>query len=364
MRRPRGVPVLQREDVVHPPVDLLVAEVRALVRVDVVRRDPDGRPDLLERTPDDPLRTRRAPELRGDPGVHRASLQCGLEAAALRRVVSHDLHARDLSQVRAHRLGDAGRQPVGIRGAREIRELQHEDPGARCAMPRHGVQPCVGGRRRASLGGCRLQGGDEGASGGEALGRRLCERAGDRERDAWREHLAHGGEGRWWAAEVLAEDHEGVRAGEGHPASQHLVAQAAQGVHVAAAVQLTLGGRLLGAHVLRRAEGHAHRGERRRAACRIGCRPVVSRPAGGPEVRQQRVRAAQEQVLGLEVAVDDAACMGVVEGLVSRSASRLRPGRCDPYASRRRCSGATPGVGTTRVEASPASSDSGGRTRS
>ena len=106
-----------------------------------------------------------------------------------------------------------------------------------------------------------------------------------------RHHLGHDGLGR--------------HPGERRLAQQHLVEHAAEREDIAARVYRPLAHRLLGAHVVRRAERHAGLGHAGAAGARRGQRD--------PEVRHQRRALVQQDVLGLDVAVDHAVAVGVVE---------------------------------------------------
>ena len=103
----------------------------------------------------------------------------------------------------------------------------------------------------------------------------------------------------------LGHDRLRGRPGERRLAGEHLVEHAAEAVHVGARVEVAFAHRLFGAHVLRRAEGHAGLGH-----------PGAARLARGErdaEVRHQGAAVVQEDVLGLDVAMDHAMAMGVVE---------------------------------------------------
>ena len=105
----------------------------------------------------------------------------------------------------------------------------------------------------------------------------------------------------------LGDDGLRGRSGVGRLPRQHLVQHAAQCVEIAPAVDLPLGHRLLRAHVGRRADGEAGL---RQALAPGG----VDRP-GDAEVGHPRVPAREHDVLGLDVAVNDPAGMGIAKRL-------------------------------------------------
>ena len=92
--------------------------------------------------------------------------------------------------------------------------------------------------------------------------------------------------------------------GERRLADEHLVQHAAEAVDVAPGVDVLAAERLLRAHVVRRADGHAGLGQLLAAG-------LAHRPRDA-EVGDQRVAAEQQDVLRLDVAVDDAALVGVL----------------------------------------------------
>jgi hypothetical protein len=114
------------------------------------------------------------------------------------------------------------------------------------------------------------------------------------------------------ALHVGAQDLHGVVVGEGRRAGQQLVEDAAQGVDVGPAVELAvLAGGLLRGHVLGRAHGHAAAGERARAGAVLG----LVHDLGQAEVGDPGLAVGRDHdVPGLEVAVDDAPGVGVVQG--------------------------------------------------
>jgi len=84
---------------------------------------------------------------------------------------------------------------------------------------------------------------------------------------------------------------------DGRLTRQHLEQHAAEAVDVGARVEVAQRHRLLGAHVPRRADRLSGLGEREAAGGADGARD--------PEIRHDRVRAGEQDVLGFDVAVDD-----------------------------------------------------------
>ena len=104
---------------------------------------------------------------------------------------------------------------------------------------------------------------------------------------------------------------------------EHLVHHAAERVHVGAAVE-GVAGRLLGAHVDRRADDEPGDGE-----------PLVrggADRAGDAEVGDDRVARLEQHVAGLDVAVDDAVVVRVGERVGDLAGDRAAPRR--PAAGR------------------------------
>ena len=105
--------------------------------------------------------------------------------------------------------------------------------------------------------------------------------------------------------------------GERRLTGQHLVQHAAEGVDVRAAVQAGRGGGLLGAHVGGCAQREPGLGQPRPTG-------DIQRP-GDTEVGNQRPALGQEDVLGLDVAMDHALAVGIVQrcGDLTRDPDRL-----------------------------------------
>ena len=107
--------------------------------------------------------------------------------------------------------------------------------------------------------------------------------------------------------EVLVHDGGGVVAGEGHPAGDHVVEGGAEAVDVGPAVDVDLAADLLGGDVVRRAVGLA--------LLALGGLDI-GRLAGQTHIGQLHdALRVDHDVLGLDVAVDQAVGVGVLEGV-------------------------------------------------
>ena len=118
--------------------------------------------------------------------------------------------------------------------------------------------------------------------------------------------------------DVLDENRRRAVGDERRLAGQHLIAEDAERIQIAAAVDRALARGLLGRHVRRRADRDARRREPRVA---------LADRARDTEVGHHRAAALRvdQDVVGLDVAVDDAALVGVGErvGHVAQRAARL-----------------------------------------
>ncbi len=97
---------------------------------------------------------------------------------------------------------------------------------------------------------------------------------------------------------------------------QHLVRHAGEAVEIAAPIEVRVRRRLLRAHIA----GCPHRHPRLRQAVPLRRR---DRPTDA-KIRDQRVPAAQEDVLRLDVAVDDVMAMGEAQGVGDLAGDRER----------------------------------------
>ena len=187
------------------------------------------------------------------------------------------------------------RAAAASRTGRERRE-RREGAGARRGRDGRGVGAALAVesvgellRGAEAIGGELLQGGEHRVLDGGRHGVALGARAGAASRSApWR---------RWPAT---------LGPVNGRLAGEHLVGHGAERVDVAARADVALAHRLLGAHVGGRAERHAGLGHAAAAGLLHG--------EGDAEVGDEGAAVVQEDVLGLDVAVDDALAVGVVEG--------------------------------------------------
>ena len=136
------------------------------------------------------------------------------------------------------------------------------------------------------------------------VGRQLLERPRDGGIDAGWNGLPQLRHGAGLRRDDLGDDLLGGEAGERRSAGQHLVQHHAEGVDVGARVQVLTGG-LLGAHVLGRAETHARLRQPTAFPSTPGQRDA--------EVGHHRPAVVEQDVVRLDVAVDQAMVVGVVE---------------------------------------------------
>ncbi len=263
---------------------------------------------------------------------------CHLERDA-ELILGNCRHDLGLVQRRAHQLARRHGQ-VGVSG-RSV-ELRHNDPvlrdrpdlaprpkdlGERLRGPptdddrngghhddRRRDEPPLGaspGPGRADLGhglqrDGRRQSIPELGGAGEPIRRELGQCSGERTLELLGNRRAQALDVAWRRVDVLVEHDLGRGSGERWLAAQHLEQDAAQAVDIGARVRGRSRHGLLGAHV----PGCAHHdpGRRELLATRLADRPR------DPEVQDHGLAAREQDVLGLDVAVDHPVPMGVVEG--------------------------------------------------
>ena len=117
---------------------------------------------------------------------------------------------------------------------------------------------------------------------------------------------------------VRHQHHLWALAHERRPAREQLVGQRPHRVDVRPVIDVVGRFRLLGRHVGGRSEGHTHRGE-------LVPPRGFAHGLGDPEVRHERVPAAQHDVVGLDVTVHDAMIVRMRQSVhdVSEDANRL-----------------------------------------
>jgi hypothetical protein len=162
------------------------------------------------------------------------------------------------------------------------------------------------GVARASGGPCALECGGELRRRGKAFAGLFGQGPGEYPGDRFRHLGTPRSERRQRRDHLLGHDRLRRRARERRLPSEHLVEHAPQAVDVAPAVDRTLAAGLLRAHVGRRADRSARLGE-----------PIVTgglHRGGDTEVGDDRLIVLEQDVLRLDVAVDHAVAVGVVQG--------------------------------------------------
>ena len=205
-----------------------------------------------------------------------------------------DCHGREAED---HGVPESGARPAGGRGCWRGARPRRRPRGG-------GVRQCLGEQRRR----------------GEPVGRQLLERGEHRRFDMRRNRVALREEGAGVLGHDPGHDRLGGRAGERRISREHLVQHGAQRVYIRARRDLSLAHRLLGTHVVRRAERHA--GFSHPGAARL------ARGQSYAEVGHERAAVVEQDVLRLDVPVDHAVAVGVVErrGHLARDAHRVGHG--------------------------------------
>ena len=184
---------------------------------------------------------------------------------------------------------------------------QAEQEG-RCQHPGNGGaaqgrrKPAIPGARQARIG-QRL---GELRRGLPAVGGNLLQRAGDGGIDMGWDRPASGGQRGDLVRHDLLEDGLCRGAGERRLPGQHLVQDHAESVDVGPRVEVVVAGRLLRTHVLGRAQTHARPGQ-------PGLAVTVTRGQRDAEVGHQRPAIVKQHVVRLDVAVDHALAVGIVQ---------------------------------------------------
>ena len=140
-----------------------------------------------------------------------------------------------------------------------------------------------------------------------AIGGELLERPVDRELDRDRHRLALNGEAPRLFRQKASDDRLHRRPGERRLSGQHLVGHGPERVDVGPGIDRAFPHCLLGRHVLGGAEAQSRLGHPVAAG-------VLDRE-GDPEVGHRGVAVLEEDVLGLDVAMDHAEAVGVAEGV-------------------------------------------------
>ena len=286
--------VLQSEEIAERGLDGVGREERPARRVDELRRGAQLVAGAHE----------RAHHHAVDVGLGRERLQVGRVGGGEARGggARADDERAEPRERGGDRVGEAEREEVGLGVRPQDAEGQDHEAGegasqGRALLALHAPHAAQVGRHR--VGGRRPPAG--------ALRERAPHHAIDR---------GDGGgtrQGRGLLVERRVQDLDGVRAAEGGPSGQHLEEDRARREEIRARVE-RLAGDLLGRHVARRPEHDAGAGQLPRGAreCRRALR--VGARAREAEVEELHPVRREEDVRGLQVAVDDPALVQRLEG--------------------------------------------------
>ena len=150
------------------------------------------------------------------------------------------------------------------------------------------------------------QAGRELRGAGRTVGGELRQRREDRGFHRLGDRVPHAGRRSRLLGHYLGDDRLHGGAEEGGIADEHFVGHTSERVDVAPGPDLALAHRLLGTHVMRGTEAHAGLGH-------PGAAAGAAYGERDPEIRYQRGAVMQENVFGLDVAVDDAMPVSIVE---------------------------------------------------
>jgi len=140
---------------------------------------------------------------------------------------------------------------------------------------------------------------------GKPVGRQLLQRLQNRLFHMPRDRVPLGGERPRGFGDYPGHDRLGRRPRERWVAREHLIQHRPHRVHIAPCGDFPLTHRLLGAHVLWRSQTHPRFGH--------ACGAALGRGQRDTEVGHQRAPIVQQNVLGLDVTVNHALPMGVVQ---------------------------------------------------
>ena len=299
-----GDVVLDGQHVAVGPIESRPPHARPRPGVDEFDGDPDSRP--------------RAPD--------QGRIVGGMAAEPLDRGARLHPQARYLRQTRDDFVGEAVGQVRVPRIGGEVVKVQHGDaagPTSEAELLRYGgadarkpddgreagdqrrgadSQPAAGRPARSRGRGAERRG--EGSRRGKAIGALLGQGSGDRALDAGRDG-PHRGQPRDRRGQALGDDRVRRRARVRRLAGEQLIRHAAQGVDVRPPVENRFGGGLLWTHV-----GGGPERDPRFGETLAGDTGQCQRDA---KVGHHRLALVQQDVLGLDVAMDDPLTVCVVE---------------------------------------------------
>jgi hypothetical protein len=292
----------------RPPSNRLCHQKLAALGGYALSSDSEARAGGLEAAQYDPA------------GAHRPAHQCRvfrrryfpatLPHATRDPIAAGNGESGHLLEIQLQRLGHPAGQPREALVVGDVDEVEDRDgrPGRRCWCRRGDHDGRGGDRRRRRRG---LQRSGEVLRASESFLPFLGERPDHHGLDLAGNIAPQRSQGRGRGHEVVGDHGHRVGAGEWGPPRQQLVQHASEAVDVAPAVNIPPAYGLLRAHVTDRADGHAGLCER---GVGLVAREALGR-ARNAEVRDQGVAVGEHDVLGFDVAVNDAPAVGVPERL-------------------------------------------------